>query len=190
MANPDLTGFTVGPPQMDADMLAEMHRQISEKNEQKARIRLAEANRAAGKAAPRPGDVLYVTPARGIKSRGRAGLRFTESERTKVVVAGEGFQPKPGEVTTTVDGAEQILGDDSLVVFQTAQAAGDEAQLRAQLDQRDADLEAARTEIDRLRAEARRNAKDPGDGSPGRLKAAAEVAKGKKDPKDSDGFGP
>jgi hypothetical protein len=181
----DLSSYTMVPPQMDADALAEMHRQITRRNDEKSRAKLAADNRAAGKAEPRPGDVLYVTPARGIKFRGRAGLRFTDAERTKVVVLEEDATAKPGEVGVSVDGAEQILGDDSLVVFQTAAAAGDALALRAQLDARESELEAARSEIARLRAEARRGAKDPGDGTPARLRAAAAV----KGPKDDQGSG-
>ncbi len=182
MSTPDLSAYTMVPAQMDADALAAFNEEVTRKNEERARAKLAASNRAKNIRAPKVGDTLFVAPARGIKARGRAGLRFTEDARTRVLVVkdGEELEPaKPGEpvrVVTTVNGAEQILGDDSLVVFQSAADAGKEAELRSELTAREREIKLMGEELARLRADARRNAKDSDDGSPARLKAAAAAA--------------
>lgn len=152
--------------------LAEHNRRIEEDNERRRRARLAESNRAAGKPAPRPGAKLFVSTARGIPRRARAGLVFTYGTRAEVNVidapdAEVAEKRKAGAYVANVDGAEEILADEALLVHSTGGADPDAAKLR--------DANAALTEEnERLRAElarARANATDPGDGTPGRLKA-------------------
>ncbi len=190
----DPSQFTL--PQMqplDPDEQAALHIELTARNEERALRRQRAANRAAGIGEPRPGDRLYVSPARGIKARGRAGVRFTEDARAKLVVV-DPEMPRvdapAGFVAITPDQAEAILGDSSLVTHASSQAETDINGERARADRAEQALEAARRENDTLReavARARREARDPGDGTSGRLKAAARArAEAKAKPESGD----
>lgn len=148
-------------------------------NDAAERARTAAGNRLRGCPEPKPGDRLYVTTARGLKQRARAGLVFRETEKTAVEVIHDD-QPR-GANQVYVYGAETILADHmALNVSGQTSSEADAARLRSE-------LEAARAELAQVKREAadaakirdaRRNATDKGDGSPSRLKAAA-AARGK-----------
>lgn len=190
----DLSQFTIVPAEpFDPEVAAAKARETMAANEQRARARQAAANRAAGIPQPRPGDVMYVGPGRGLKRRMRAGIPFEEGKRKAILVIDpDTFDGKlpDGHVSVTVHGAEEILGDDALAVHATSSADHEVAEERAARERAEQARERAEAENAKLKAllaDARRNAPDPGDGSPGRLKAAraARAAAGRSD----DGFG-
>ncbi len=167
--------------ELHPDDVAERHRQITVANEVRAVAKRAEANRAHGIAAPRVGGKLYVTTARGVLRRNRGGLRFEPTIRREITVIDVGpvellDRQRAGEGVASVDGAEQILADDSLVVHSTGGAGEDDL---AQATARNIVLEADNHELRAQLAAARKQAPpDPGDGSSSRLKAAAKVRDG------------
>lgn len=151
------------------DELAERYLAITIANEERWRRRIAAKNRAAGRAEPHPGDRLYIRAVNGIKRRNRAGLQFEAGVRREVTVSAmDGAEllaaQRAGASVCSVHGAEDLLADDSLIV----NAPDAESELGAEVVR-------LRAEVDRLVAEARRNAADPGDGTSGRLKAAAKA---------------
>lgn len=162
------------------DEQAERHRRITLDNEARSRERLASDNRRRGIAAPTVGAKLFVTTARGIPRRSRAGLRFTERSKTEVDVTDLGteelaLRQQAGASVVNVFGAEEILADTSLLVH-TSSAALDDPNAAAAAIARAAELEAANAALRAELAEARRQAPpDPGDGTSSRLKAAAKV---------------
>lgn len=155
-------------------------------NERVARENVAATNRAKGHAKPEPGDRLWVTTARGIPRRGRAGVRFTQDARTELLVVDDDpdrrGQIPAGVQTVTVDGAEAILHDDSLNVSSRPATDAEAADLRGQLAARDSELAAMKTELEKLRREARQAAPADPSGGPARLRAARKVS-------DPEGFG-
>jgi hypothetical protein len=190
----DPTQFTLNPLQpMDPEAQAEFHAEVVARNEQRHRARIAAANRKAGIAQPQPGDVLFVTPARGIKQRGRAGVRFSDAKRERVFVVepgAVGTVVQPDSLVVDVYGAEEILADMSLNTHATSAVDADASAERAARERAEAELARVNRENATLRAqmaEARRNAPDPGDGTPGRLKAARAAAAKAGKPSD-DGF--
>lgn len=178
----DLSNMNLIRP-MNPDEVAALAREEMARNEERDRQQRAAANRAAGKAEPRPGDKLFVQTARGIKSRSRAGIRFDQERRIEVLVVGEDAEPRPGAVTTTVAGAEEIIGDDSLVVYQTQATEADAMELRAE-NERLAQEVKKLTEQNRLLREARMSAPESKHGEPSRLRAAQRAKA-----KDGDDFG-
>lgn len=165
-------------------------------NEAKERTRLATQNRLAGHAKPEPGDRLYVTTARGIPQRSRAGCLFKETARTEIQVAGEGDTVGPvlddkgqptGGYIVAVHGAEMIIADTGLNVTALGHEAFDAAEMRKTIAAKDAEIERLRSDNARILREARQGAKDPGDGSPSRLAAARKAKAGLTDP--DGGFG-
>lgn len=165
---------------------AQRHAQEMARNDHRERERVAAKNRLNGHAKPEPGDRLWVTTARGIPRRGRAGIRFTQDARTELVVVPNdpdlrGEVP-PGVTPVTVDGAEAILHDSDLNVSSRPATDAEAADLRGQLADRDARIAEQAKEIARLKAEARKDAPPDPNGGPARLRAARKVA-------DPDGFG-
>jgi hypothetical protein len=147
-------------------------------NEAKERARLAGANRGKGHAAPEPGDRLYVSTARGIKRRSRAGVTFFEERKVEVLVVADGEAlDQGGEVKQVYPaGAEMILADDALNTNAPGATESEAIALRQENESLRAALATATAEAARLR-DARRGAKDTGDGAPARLRAAAAAKK-------------
>lgn len=94
-----------------------------------ARQNVRDANRKAGKDQPRVGDKLQVATARGIKTRGRAGLVFSQTPSTVTVIEATdeevAAKQRAGASMVNVWGAEQILADSNgdntgLVLFANA----------------------------------------------------------------------
>lgn len=150
-----------------------------ENNERYHRYQLAEQNRKAGFTAPATGAKLIVQCARGIKGRGRAGLRFTEA-RSDVMILDESdaqiaVRQRAGETVVSMHGAEEILADMSLVTFRGA--APDDLTIQKARDE----MVELQAENERLRNElaARRKPKDDAkvDGSPERLGKPKDDAK-------------
>jgi hypothetical protein len=111
---------------VSAAELAELRAEEARRNEMRERERLFRANRTAGKERPRTGGSLFVATARGIKTRGRAGLVFNENpaEVTIVDLNDDEVRAKQlaGAYIVNEYGAEQILADSNgkdtgLVVF-------------------------------------------------------------------------
>lgn len=119
-------------PQSAAE-LAELQAKELARNEELTRKRVAEENRKRQKAEPKPGSKLYVTTARGIPTRGRAGLLFSPNP-AEVTVSDEADDEiakkvQGGAYVVSVWGAEQILADSypdigGLVVFTNRTDAG------------------------------------------------------------------
>jgi hypothetical protein len=162
----------------------------------KERARLAAQNRLTGHAKPEPGDRLYVTTARGIPQRSRAGCLFKETARTEICVAGDGDTVGPvldekgqptGAYIVSMHSAEMIIADTGLNVTALGHEAFDASEMRKTIAAKDAEIDRLRSENARILREARQSAKDPGDGSPGRLAAARKAKAGLPDP--DGGFG-
>ena len=159
-------------------------------NEAKERARLAAANRLAGHPEPKPGDRMYVSPARGLKMRSRARCHFTDAARSTVVVVADTDPTGPildgdkptGNYTVHADGAELILADDALTVTYKDADAFDAAESRRQIASRDQEIERLKAENARILREARMGAKDSGDGAPSRLAAQRKAKAGLPDP--------
>jgi hypothetical protein len=177
---------TVQVEVLEPEEQALKHARIMRENDARARERVAAENRKAGHAKPEPGDRLYVTTMRGISRRGRAGVRFAQEARTELLVVDNDPDKRgdvPGGATTvTVDGAEAILADDALNVSTRPATDAEAADLRSQLADRESELAAARTEIERLKREARQAAPPDPQGGPSRLRAARKIT-------DPEGFG-
>ncbi len=153
-------------------------------NERRERERLAAANRAAGYADPEPGARLYVTTARGIPRRSRAGCTFTDSDRTLVLVVGDDHpvgrikDDKGAEIGgfwVHAHGAEMILADNALTVATQNATEAEASDMRKQLAAKDAEIVALKAEHARALREARMAAKDDPNGGPARLRAARGV---------------
>jgi Skp family chaperone for outer membrane proteins len=175
---------------LNPEEAAEKHASTMAANDRRERERVAAKNRAAGHAKPEPGDRLYVTTMRGIKRRGRAGIRFVEEARTELFVVDNDPDKRAavpsGATPVTVDGAEAILHDDALNVSARPATDAEAADLRSQLADRDSELADAKKEIERLRAQARQAAPMDPQGGPARLRAADRATRKVSDP---DGFG-
>lgn len=163
---------------LSPEEMARAHAEVIDLNERKERARVAAENRARGFPEPQPGDRLYVTSGRGIRQRARAGILFVEAEPTEVVVVGELDERPTGVKSVTVSGAELILNDPALNVRARNAADADLVALRRQVADRDAELATLKAEHARVLREARMSAKDPGDGSPARLRAAQKARAG------------
>lgn len=165
---------------------AQRHAQVMAQNDQRTRERVAAKNRLNGHAKPEPGDRMWVTTARGIPRRGRAGIRFVMEGRTELIVVHNDPDLRgeiPSGVTpVTVDGAEEILHDADLNVSSRPATDAEAADLRSQLADRDARIAEQAKEITRLKAEARQAATPDPSGGPARLRAARKVP-------EPDGFG-
>lgn len=152
-------------------------------NEARERARLAAANRSTGLSEPKPGDRLYVTTARGIPQRSRAGCHFRETAKSAVLVVEdteptgpilEGDKPTGG-YRVHVHGAEMILADTGLNVNAQGATEVEASDLRKALAAKDAELVALKAEHARQMREARMTAKDDPNGGPSRLRAARGV---------------
>lgn len=169
---------------MTAEELAAYHAKQQELAEQKSAERLAKANRARGLPEPTPGTKLYVSTARGISRRQRAGLAFAYTARTEVEVsdmdsreiarARDADGQVRGKRLVSRQQAEEILADDGLVVHTGGDADALNKATKALQDAqaRIAELEAKASQNV---VDARRNAEPSEDGSPSRLKAAAKA---------------
>lgn len=156
-------------------------------NEAKERARQAAENRAAGIEEPKPGTRLFVTTARGIARRSRAGCTF-HSEGKELVLVVDEHHPvgrikddagkELGGWWVNAYGAETILADTGLNVTSQGATEADASDLRKQLAAKDAELAALKAEHHRVLRDARMGAKDTGDGSPARLLAARKARMG------------
>lgn len=153
------------------------HAKVAAVNAKRERLRLAAQNRKNNHPAPRVGDTFFVSPARGIKARGRAGVRFADGDaRTRVDVVDESdddvlVAQRAGKVVVNLYGAEQILADTALTVHRSASVDVDNAKLRERLEAVEAENKALRDEQAAAR-KARMAAKDSDTGAPSRLPAA------------------
>ncbi len=164
----------------------EMRRQDAEtrRNYRRELLRIRRDNAKRGHAEPVQGTTLYVQLDGSVSRRRRAGIGFERGQQVAVeVVSATDEEVKAiqatGKNVVNVYGAEQILEDNALHVYAQPMAdIGIEAlkQSHASLEE---ELRVTRAERDDLQAkirDARMTAKDPGDGRPGRLAAAAKVA--------------
>lgn len=198
------------------------HAKVRRENAIRERRRLRQANAEKGFEEPVPGSVLHVQLDGSVSRRTRAGIRFEKGKRVGVLVV-DADQAKIVEVTkkleagvqvageladaileakakgfyvTSPEGAERIIEDDSLHVYEQPMSEQDAGELKAQLETKESENKALREEVTRLQGAlraARMGAKDSGDGAPVRLQAAAKVReqaakeKEKEKPKDSGG---
>lgn len=152
-------------------------------NEARERARLAAVNRATGISEPKPGDRLYVTTARGIPQRSRAGCHFRETAKSTVLVVDEAESIGPimegdkptGGYRVHAHGAEMILADTGLNVNAQGATEVEASDLRKVVAAKDAEIAALKTEHARQLRDARMAAKDDPNGGPARLRAARGV---------------
>lgn len=91
--------------------------------DEESAYRLAESNRAKGIAPPEDGGKIFVSTAKGIPNRRRAGLDFSSTDRREVTISmdapREEFDKlrKGGAYVVDAKGYEEICADDGLVVF-------------------------------------------------------------------------
>lgn len=100
---------------VSAEELAELRAEEVRRNERRERDRVARTNRENGKERPRAGASLFVATARGIKTRGRAGLVFSETPAEVQIVDKSDDEvaaiQKAGGYVVNEWGAERILAD-------------------------------------------------------------------------------
>lgn len=160
------------PVPISPQELAERRAEELRRNEEMHRRAVARKNRADGKPEPRPGMSLFVSTARGIKTRGRAGLVFSEQPaELKIVDLSDeevAAKVKAGAFIANPWGAEQILADANepatgLVVLTSRSDAESAAKA----------IESAST--DELEAELARRRARPRADAPERIKSSAKA---------------
>lgn len=167
--------------QFEIDQLR--HTLVNEINEKRERHRLRSANAAKGHKEPKVGEKLHVQLDSSITRRTRAGMRFEKGSRVMLtVVSDEDYAAAKAKSdiapVVTVFGAERILEDTALHVFESPATDNDVAELRKQNEQLEADLRAAQDQNADLRRamdamRARRDAPESTDGKPTKLPAQA-----------------
>jgi hypothetical protein len=176
----------VGMP-IHPDDIRAAHARITADLDSRHKRHIADTNRSKGHPAPEVGQTYYAWLAKQVRSgvRTREGIDFAPGQNVKIeVVADDEASAKArrlaGESVVTVDGMERIFEDDTLVINRDPRAlvSEDLAAAQAAIDAAEARAAAAERRVAELESEARRNAPDPGDGSPGRLKAAAKARAG------------
>jgi hypothetical protein len=178
-----MSDFTTGDDDLPETLFEReerRHRMVRAENARRDRVMRARRNRAAKRPEPKAGDKLFVAAGLGLKSRGRAGIRFpggfgVASAEVDVVDATDeelaGIRAlKPGSLIVNLDGAEQILEDGALVVHSQPHQAAAPTEASAERDRLDAENKALREELQRLR-NARRDAADSPTAAPTRLRA-------------------
>lgn len=158
------------------------HDEVNKQNARRERMRLRRDNAAAGHDEPKHGDVLHVQLDGGVTvKRNRAGIRFERGQRHQIKVVDRpdsevAAMQRSGASVVTIEGAERILEDSSLHVFNSPADMDTLSELQSVKSQLEEELRVTRAENAELAAAmraARQSAKDPGDGSPARLQAAA-----------------
>lgn len=173
-------------PPTPAEQMEAVNRLVTKENDRRERLRRARDNRRRGHEEPREGAVMFVSLDRTIEARRRAGVRFERGHRAKVLVIDasdadiakileSGNLPEGADGVVNIDGAEQILADDALVVHQSAAGAEDALQLRRENEALATEAARLREEIASLRS-ARMGAGPSTHGEPSRLNAAREAA--------------
>lgn len=161
---------------------ARIREEETRRNEEQYRDSVRRKNLETGKPDPRPGDKLYVATARGIRSRGRAGLQFSEqpaevkvvdlddAEVLKKQTAGAFIVNPWGAALIVADANEQHAG---LIVF----AGKDEASSHQPKALDDHELEALEAAVARKKAQAR--GAEPRLGSTRKAEGEGGTAEGK-----------
>jgi hypothetical protein len=172
------------------DDLRKAHEKIWNDLQARHLVHLAAKNRAKGHPDPQVGDTFYAWLTKPVRGgvRTREGINFEVGKTIKLAVVDDAdlAEARAGGVNAvTVAGMERVFDDDTLVVNRDPLAiAADE--LAAERD-RAAAAEAKAADLEKriaeLQAAARQTATDPGDGSPGRLKAAAKARAEAEEPK-------
>lgn len=171
---------------LNAEEEAAKHVLVLAANEEKERERIIAANLASGHPVPSEGFHMFVSTARGIPRRSRAGVTFGPDRLQLVVVkdAKDPGQIPAGSIPITVTQAHAIIHDNGLNVNARAATEVEAAALRTILASRDGEIEKLKAENQRLTREARQAAVDDPNGGPARLRAAKAAVKS-----DPDGFG-
>lgn len=170
------------PPTM-YEIEQQRHAIVTAQNERRERLRLRRANQAKGHDEPTHGTVLHVQLDGSVSKRNRAGIRFERGQRVAVNVLDVpdeeiAARQAQGQAVVNVYGAERILEDTSLHVFEAPATEEDVDALKRHASdlQHQLDTERARSaELQAMVRQARMSAKDLGDGKPSRLNAAREV---------------
>lgn len=164
------------------------HRLVTADNERRVRVMRARSNRRNHSEIPAPkvGTTYYVSLARGLIRRNRAGVKFEAGVRVEVkVVDGDEAELRQKNhagatpALVTINGAEEIIEDDALTIYPRPELADEDVtnallEARARNAALEQELKTTRAEAAQLR-EARMNAKDEGDGKPARLMAQAQA---------------
>jgi len=167
--------------QFEIDQLR--HTLVNEINEKRERHRLRAANRAKGHDEPKVGQKLHVQLDSSITRRTRAGTRFEKGTRVTLTIVSDQEYAAAKAVSdaapvVTVFGAERIIEDSALHVFESPMSDADVADLRRQNQELEEALAVERAAHADLRAahaamKARRDAPDSTDGKPTKLAAQA-----------------
>ena len=195
MANPDINNPASlidedGLPMTPFAIDELRHARIRELNDKRERNRLRRANAKRGFDQPKVGQTYHIQLDGSITRRSRGadpafpgvpGIRFERNKRVEVtVVSDDEFQDvksrHPETPVVTVHGAERILEDDALHVFEAPMTDADVEQLTQERDSARSDLKLQTEENARLNAlvaemRARRNAPESKDGQPTKLPA-------------------
>jgi hypothetical protein len=188
------------------------NQRITEINLKRERFRLRRANQAKGFDEPRVGQIYFVQLDGTVSARTRGsvelpdgtrirGIRFERNRRVEVeVVSDEEFlsikATNPGALVVTVHGAEQILEDTALHVFETPLSEADVEELHRKNAALEEEVRTTRDDNSRLRTalaemKAGRAAPDSPTGAPSKLaaRAAARTAGETGAPTASNDFG-
>ena len=188
MPTPDITkpetlvdehGFPMTP--FEIEQLR--HEKVTATNIAKERIRLRKANAKKGFDEPTVGQKYHVQLDGSVHRRGRSGVRFERGATVEITVVSDDEHAEikaraPDAPVVTVEGAERIIEDTALHVFERPPAADDLDALRRSHAAVEEELRASRADAAKLRqaiAEmtARRNAPESTDGKPAKLQAQA-----------------
>jgi hypothetical protein len=155
---------------------------VTRDNEKREMVRVRRANQAKGFAAPKVGQTYHVQLDSSISRRSRSGTRFEKNHRVAVtVVTNEEFEAAKARSATapvvTVLGAEYILEDDALHVFEAPMSDHDVDALRQRNVELEDEARTAREDNARLRQQlaeraARMSAPESTEGRPTRIPAA------------------
>lgn len=166
------------------------HSRMTAINEKRERLRLRRSNDKKGFEEPKVGQVYFVQLDGSItrRSRGRdprwdyPGIRFERNKRVEItVVSDEDYEKTksntPDANVVTVHGAELIIEDGALHVFETPMSSEDIGEIRQRNTELEEELQLARAEVAKLRQaaaemKARREAPDSPEGKPNKLAAA------------------
>jgi hypothetical protein len=177
------------PPTLHEQEVAR-NRVVIRANERRERARVRAANAKRGFSEPTPGDTLFVQLDGSITRRTRSGVRFERYTRIEVqVVEGTEEEVKAKQVAkvasggvvdfVSVLGAEYIIEDMALHVYESPAATADVQELERRKAAVEEELKVSRAENARLQEalrkerKARQSAVDTGTGAPNRLQAAA-----------------
>lgn len=161
------------------------HARVTQDNNLRERYRVRRANQARGFDEPTIGRTYHIQLDGSVTRRTRSGMRFERNRRVELtVVSDEDFAAakarSPEAPVVTVLGAEYIIEDSALHVYETPLSDVDVDELKRSHAALEEEVRLTREDNTRLRAQlaeraARMSAPESSDGRPARLPAARAV---------------